>query len=75
MQYTGEVKTGCVLCAGRPRKFCGRTLEQTEEKVLERVRAFDRACIKKNLSPGGSADLLALTVSRTVCFHRRFRRS
>ena len=33
-----------------------------EEKVLERVRAFDRACIKKNLSPGGSADLLALTV-------------
>lgn len=28
---------------------------------LEKVKAFDEECIKKNLSPGGSADLLAIT--------------
>lgn len=28
---------------------------------LEKVKAFDAECIKKNLSPGGSADLLAIT--------------
>ena len=31
------------------------------ENDLARVRAFDAVCIEKNLSPGGSADLLALT--------------
>ncbi len=28
---------------------------------IESVRAFDRECIERNLSPGGSADLLAIT--------------
>ena len=28
---------------------------------LDAVRAFDRECIKRNISPGGSADLLAVT--------------
>ena len=28
---------------------------------VEAVREFDTECIKRNLSPGGSADLLAVT--------------
>ena len=28
---------------------------------IEKVKAFDGECIKRNLSPGGSADLLAIT--------------
>lgn len=37
-------------------------------KDLDRVRAFDTACIEKNLSPGGSADLLALTAMLYLFF-------
>lgn len=32
------------------------------EVAAEMVRAFDRACIERNLSPGGSADLLAISI-------------
>lgn len=32
------------------------------ERAFDAVRAFDRQCIERNLSPGGSADLLALSV-------------
>ena len=32
------------------------------KKGLELVRNFDRTCVEKNLSPGGSADLLAFSV-------------
>ena len=40
----------------------GRILdEHTKDGLIEEVRKFDAECIKKNLSPGGSADLLAVT--------------
>lgn len=35
---------------------------------LEMVKAFDEICIEKNLSPGGSADLLALTAMLYLFF-------
>lgn len=38
------------------------------EAGLEMVRDFDRACTRRNLSPGGSADLLALTVMAHLFF-------
>lgn len=41
---------------------CGAAmaLEQAEFPTLDTLRAMDRAYIEKNLSPGGSADLLAV---------------
>ncbi|MBR3786145.1 MAG: triphosphoribosyl-dephospho-CoA synthase [Firmicutes bacterium] len=39
-----------------------------KDKDLELVRAFDEICIEKNLSPGGSADLLALTAMLYLFF-------
>lgn len=33
-----------------------------EEKLLEETSQFDDECIKRNISPGGAADLLALTL-------------
>lgn len=39
-----------------------------KEEDLELVRAFDEICIEKNLSPGGSADLLALTAMLYLFF-------
>lgn len=41
---------------------------------LELVRAFDRSCIEKNLSPGGSADLLALTAMLYLFFEEKEKR-
>jgi triphosphoribosyl-dephospho-CoA synthase len=41
---------------------------------LEKVRAFDAACIEKNLSPGGSADLLALTAMLYLFFEENKRK-
>ena len=38
------------------------------ETGLDLVRAFDQSCIEKNLSPGGSADLLALTAMLYLFF-------
>ena len=32
------------------------------EEGLEEIRDFDRECIERNLSPGGCADLLAITI-------------
>ena len=44
------------------RKQAGEILSSMEGPMtgedLARVRAFDAVCIEKNLSPGGSADLL-----------------
>lgn len=39
-----------------------REVDLRTETGKARVRAFDQACVARNLSPGGSADLLALTV-------------
>jgi len=39
-----------------------RETDLNSEEGMERVRAFDRECTARNLSPGGSADLLALSV-------------
>ncbi len=44
------------------------------EADLARVRAFDAACIEKNLSPGGSADLLALTAMLYLFFEEKTRK-
>ncbi len=41
------------------------------EDGLELVRAFDKICIEKNLSPGGSADLLALTAMLYLFFEEK----
>ena len=41
---------------------------------LENVRAFDAVCIEKNLSPGGSADLLALTAMLYLFFEENKRK-
>ncbi len=35
---------------------------------LERIRDLDRACIQKNISPGGCADLLAIALFLEGCF-------
>ena len=55
-------KEGLCFMRRQAEEILQENFRGAEERVLERVRAFDRACIKKNLSPGGSADLLALTV-------------
>lgn len=39
-----------------------RETDLNSEEGMNRVRAFDRECTMRNLSPGGSADLLALSV-------------
>ena len=44
------------------------------EGGLENVRAFDAVCIEKNLSPGGSADLLALTAMLYLFFEENKRK-
>lgn len=43
----------------------------SKAEALDMVREFDRECTTRNLSPGGSADLLALSVMlyRTVKFY------
>jgi len=41
------------------------------EADMEMVRAFDEICIEKNLSPGGSADLLALTAMLYLFFEEK----
>ena len=38
------------------------------EESLNMVREFDRACIKRHLSPGGSADLLAFSTMLLMIF-------
>ncbi len=38
---------------------------------MDMVRAFDDICIEKNLSPGGSADLLALTAMLYLFFEEK----
>lgn len=40
------------------------------EEGMEQVRIFDEICIEKNLSPGGSADLLALTAMLYLFFEK-----
>ena len=45
-----------------------------DEVDLARVREFDAACIEKNLSPGGSADLLALTAMLYLFFEEKTRK-
>jgi len=42
-----------------------------KETDLNLVRAFDDICIEKNLSPGGSADLLALTAMLYLFFEEK----
>ncbi|MGU0171135.1 triphosphoribosyl-dephospho-CoA synthase [Escherichia coli] len=49
-------------CAGysaRRKHYCKR--EHSNPRHLDYLRQFDRECIERNLSPGGSADLLILT--------------
>lgn len=41
------------------------------EEDMEMVKAFDEICIEKNLSPGGSADLLALSAMLYLFFERK----
>lgn len=37
-------------------------LLENPQNLVEKLNDFDKACIARNLSPGGSADLLALTI-------------
>ncbi|TDQ59404.1 holo-ACP synthase/triphosphoribosyl-dephospho-CoA synthase [Mesocricetibacter intestinalis] len=39
-----------------------RPVYQDKAFLQQQLREFDRVCIQRNLSPGGSADLLALTI-------------
>lgn len=55
--------------------FMQRTAEEilrksdwNSEESLDMVREFDRACIKRHLSPGGSADLLAFSAMLLMIF-------
>jgi len=41
---------------------CQKALKTEEFNNIERIKELDRKFIKKNISPGGSADLLALTI-------------
>ena len=45
-----------------------------DERDMDFVRAFDEICIEKNLSPGGSADLLALTAMLYLFFEENERK-
>lgn len=45
-----------------------------DEGDLARIRAMDAVCIEKNLSPGGSADLLALTAMLYLFFEENKRK-
>lgn len=53
------------------RNCAGEILAQTDfrtEESLDLVKEFDRQCICRNLSPGGSADLLSLSVMLYMVF-------
>lgn len=43
----------------------------TGESAFDRVRELDRQCIERNLSPGGCADLLAISVMLYFIFNRK----
>jgi triphosphoribosyl-dephospho-CoA synthetase len=45
-----------------------------DDRDMVLVRDFDYQCIEKNLSPGGSADLLALTAMLYLFFEENKRR-
>lgn len=45
-----------------------RKADWKSEKSLDMVREFDRACVQRNLSPGGSADLLAFCTMLYMIF-------
>lgn len=45
-----------------------RRAEWKNEECLDMVREFDKACREKNLSPGGSADLLAFSTMLYMIF-------
>lgn len=45
-----------------------RRADWKSEEGLDMVREFDRACIKRHLSPGGSADLLAFSAMLLMIF-------
>lgn len=52
-------------------KEAGRILRSQDlrtEQGMDEVRRFDKACIRRNLSPGGSADLLAFSVMLHLIF-------
>ena len=59
MNYQMEKKTN-------EENILGKFIKSEAKRILnnfnvEAVRTFDAECIKRNLSPGGSADLLAVT--------------
>lgn len=58
--YRGGLK-GLVFVQNEAARLLREANLRTEEGK-EKVRAFDQTCVARNLSPGGSADLLALTV-------------
>ena len=45
-----------------------RRAEWKNEECLDMVRELDKACREKNLSPGGSADLLAFSTMLYMIF-------
>ncbi len=45
-----------------------RRADWKSEESLDMVREFDRACIRRHLSPGGSADLLAFSAMLLMIF-------
>ena len=45
-----------------------RRADWKSEEGLDMVREFDRACIRRHLSPGGSADLLAFSAMLLMIF-------
>lgn len=60
LKARGGTWTGCIMCSNKPKEIT----QQTQFLSIERMRALqhlDQLLIARNLSPGGSADLLAIT--------------
>ena len=59
---TNMIARGGMELAREAMKQVGDLLEQNSMPELEQIRQLDRAFVEKNLSPGGCADLLAVTL-------------
>ncbi|MFP1454885.1 triphosphoribosyl-dephospho-CoA synthase [Escherichia coli] len=58
--HRAVARGACAGYSARRKHYCEKGGIRTPAD-LDYLRQFDRECIERNLSPGGSADLLILT--------------
>ena len=57
--HRAVARGACAGYSARRKHYCKKG--HSNPRDLDYLRQFDRECIERNLSPGGSADLLILT--------------